>query len=283
MTCLVGSWEGERPANLKILTTDLPGTGEADDLDALETAFHELTEREEFDRTAAFELIPGVDFYFAGFDCLGDNPENADPRLLEREKAVFSPDSSTYIFYLVTPQGERVYIQEVLQTSTILSGDTQTFYAILKAPNALPVTEGQSIILTPHAGEAARLLACRAEDVQRDRIAAAQRIVERYHGLCVLKGARTVVAATDGRTYVCEAGNPFMAMGGMGDLLSGVIAARWAYLKDDFLAARAAVWLHAAASDALVEREVPVDPSVVNTAAQIGSLRVALERRPDAI
>ena len=79
VTCLVGSWEGERPDKLKILTTKLPETSEADDLDALETAFHELTDRERFDRTAAFELIPCVDFYFAGFDCLGDNPENADP------------------------------------------------------------------------------------------------------------------------------------------------------------------------------------------------------------
>ena len=104
VTCLVGSWEGERPAKLRILTTELPGTSEADDLDALETAFHELTERETFDRTAAFELIPGTDFYFSGFDCLGNAPENADPRLLEREKAIFSPESSTYIFYLVTPQ-----------------------------------------------------------------------------------------------------------------------------------------------------------------------------------
>ena len=104
VTCLVGSWEGERPAGLRILTAELPGTSEADDLDSLETAFHELTERETFDRTAAFELIPGVDFYFAGFDCLGDNPELADPRLLEREKSVFSPGSSTFVFYLVTPQ-----------------------------------------------------------------------------------------------------------------------------------------------------------------------------------
>lgn len=104
VTCLVGSWEGDRPENLRILTAGLPGTCEADDLDALETAFHELTERETFDRTAAFELIPGVDFYFAGFDCLGENRDYADPRLLEREKAVFSPGSSTYIFYLVTPQ-----------------------------------------------------------------------------------------------------------------------------------------------------------------------------------
>lgn len=82
VTCLVGSWEDERPDSLRIITTELSGTSEADDLDALETAFHELTEHESFDRTAAFELIPGVDFYFAGFDCLGSAGErrSASPR-----------------------------------------------------------------------------------------------------------------------------------------------------------------------------------------------------------
>ena len=104
VTCLTGSWEGDRPANLEILTVPLPGTSEADDLDALETAYRSLTHERSFDRTAAFELIPGVDFYFAGFDCLGSSPELADPRILAREKAVFSRDSSTFIFYLVTPQ-----------------------------------------------------------------------------------------------------------------------------------------------------------------------------------
>ena len=69
-----------------------------------------------------------------------------------------------------------------------------------------------------------------------------------------------------------------MAMGGMGDLLSGVIAARWAYLKDAYLAACSSVWLHATASDTLVNATPPIDPSIVNTATKIGSLRVALER-----
>ena len=147
-----------------------------------------------------------------------------------------------------------------------------------KKPKDLPVTEGQSVILTPHAGEAARLLACKAEDVQRDRPLAAKRIVERYHAICVLKGAHTIVAAPDGRSFTCEAGNPFMAMGGMGDLLSGMIAARWAYIKDAYLAACSAVWLHATASDSIVNAAEPGDPSIVNTAAKIGSLRVALER-----
>lgn len=141
----------------------------------------------------------------------------------------------------------------------------------------LPVA-GQEIILTPHEGEAARLLGCRRERISENRQKAATEIVERYRATVVLKGARTLVASSDGkRVYENSTGNPFMALGGMGDLLAGVVGARWAYLKGDpFLAAASAVWLHGAASDALVA--AAGDPSVVNTAAQIGSLRVCLER-----
>ncbi|MBO6066661.1 MAG: bifunctional ADP-dependent NAD(P)H-hydrate dehydratase/NAD(P)H-hydrate epimerase, partial [Kiritimatiellae bacterium] len=68
----------------------------------------------------------------------------------------------------------------------------------------------------------------------------------------------------------------FMALGGMGDLLAGAIGARWAYLRGDaFTAAASAVWLHGAASDGLVASGG--DPSIVNTAAAMGSLRVRLE------
>ena len=146
--------------------------------------------------------------------------------------------------------------------------------------------EGQALVLTPHAGEAARLLACTPEDVQSDRPAAVRRIVERYRATVVLKGPHTLVAAP-GRDeiFACPAGNPFMALGGMGDLLSGALAARWAFLSKSrpdpdaaFLAACAAVWLHASASDALVNADPPGDPSVANTAHALASLRVALEK-----
>ena len=156
-------------------------------------------------------------------------------------------------------------------------------------PNALPVADGQTLVLTPHAGEAARLLVCRSEDIQIDRVAAIRRIVERYHAVVVLKGPRTLVAAP-GRdeVFACEAGNPFMALGGMGDLLAGVLAARWAYLAKQgvladepsraFTAACAAVWLHATASDSIVRADPPGDPSIAATAQAIASLRVMMER-----
>lgn len=137
---------------------------------------------------------------------------------------------------------------------------------------------GQELILTPHEGEAARLLGWDCAKVVSNRIDAAKAIVDRYGATVVLKGARTLVVSADmTEVYENSTGNPFMALGGMGDLLAGVIGARWAYLKGDpFVAAASSVWLHGAASDRLVEKGG--DPSIVNTAGAIGSLRVALDR-----
>jgi NAD(P)H-hydrate epimerase len=137
--------------------------------------------------------------------------------------------------------------------------------------------KGQELVLTPHEGEAAKLLGWTKEQVTKDRYATAREIVDRYGASVVLKGPRTLVVSSDGnKCYENETGNPFMAMGGMGDLLAGVIGARWAYLKGDpFLAAASSVWLHAASSDALVADNV--DPSIVNTASRIGSMRTRLD------
>lgn len=137
---------------------------------------------------------------------------------------------------------------------------------------------GQELILTPHEGEAAKLLGWKREQVVAERLRAAKEIVDRYGATVVLKGAHTLVVSSDGaRVYENPCGNPFMAMGGMGDLLAGTIAARWAYLKGDpFLVAASAVWLHSTASDRVVA--ALKDPSIVNTAAEIGALRVELDR-----
>lgn len=134
--------------------------------------------------------------------------------------------------------------------------------------------KGQELVLTPHEGEAAKLLGWSKEKVKADRLATAREIVDRYGATVILKGAHTLVVSSDGkRVYENLSGNPFMAMGGMGDLLAGVLGARWAYLKGDpFLAAASSVWLHGAASDAVIAAEQ--DPSIVNTAAALGSLRV---------
>ena len=168
----------------------------------------------------------------------------------------------------------------------VVDASALTVLARLHAANALPSVEGRTLVLTPHVGEAARLLDCTTDEIQADRSAVVRRLVDRYRAVVVLKGPHTLVAAPNhADVFACPAGNPFMALGGMGDLLAGALAARWAYLSKfrpdpdaAFLAACGTVWLHSAASDALVAANPPGDPSIVNTAHVLASLRVALEK-----
>jgi len=115
---------------------------------------------------------------------------------------------------------------------------------------AAPRTLRADTVLTPHPGEAARLLSTSIADVQRDRRAAAATLCERYGGVVVLKGAGTVVAAPGRRPCIIDAGNPGMAVGGMGDVLTGIIAALRAQGLDAFDAACCGALLHGAAGDA---------------------------------
>ncbi len=105
-------------------------------------------------------------------------------------------------------------------------------------------------ILTPHPGEAARLLGCDTAAIQDDRLAAAAALVARYRCTVVLKGAGTIIAAPGHRPCVLAAGNPGMATGGMGDLLTGTVAAMRAQGLGAFDAACAGALLHSLAGDA---------------------------------
>jgi len=104
-------------------------------------------------------------------------------------------------------------------------------------------------VLTPHPGEAARLLGRDTAEVARDRFAAVREIARRHNAVTVLKGAGSLVANPQGEVAVCSWGNPGMASGGMGDVLTGVIAGLLAQGLDSWPAARAGVALHAQAGD----------------------------------
>ncbi|HVV95865.1 MAG TPA: NAD(P)H-hydrate dehydratase [Rhodanobacteraceae bacterium] len=104
-------------------------------------------------------------------------------------------------------------------------------------------------VLTPHPGEAARLLGCETATIQADRFAAVRALATRYAAVAVLKGAGSLVAAPDGRVAACPWGNAGMASGGMGDVLTGVIAALRAQGLSAWDAACAGVALHARAGD----------------------------------
>lgn len=105
-------------------------------------------------------------------------------------------------------------------------------------------------VLTPHPGEAGRLLGMHTAEIQQDRLIALDRLVGRYHGTVVLKGAGTLVGAPGHIPALCERGNPGMATAGMGDVLTGTIAGIFAQCRDAWLAARVGVLVHAMAGDA---------------------------------
>ena len=105
-------------------------------------------------------------------------------------------------------------------------------------------------ILTPHPGEAARLLGKSSQEVQQDRFAAARELQENFGGIVILKGAGTLICGNDDPIYLCADGNPGMATGGMGDMLTGMIAGLIGQGIDALDAANLAVCLHARAGDA---------------------------------
>ena len=104
-------------------------------------------------------------------------------------------------------------------------------------------------VLTPHPGEAARLLGVSSVEIEADRFSAAHAIAQRYGGVCVLKGSGTLVVTQDMPLWLCDRGNPGMATGGSGDVLTGVIVALIAQGLKPHDAARLGVWAHATAGD----------------------------------
>jgi hydroxyethylthiazole kinase-like uncharacterized protein yjeF len=116
-------------------------------------------------------------------------------------------------------------------------------------------------VLTPHPGEASRLLACDKEAIQADRVAAVKKIAQKFSCSVVLKGADSLCATHDGKLFVNNTGNPGMSSAGMGDVLTGMIAAFIAQgmTADDAL--QLAVHLHGAAGDALAEQHAGIGMS----------------------
>ena len=112
-----------------------------------------------------------------------------------------------------------------------------------------PKTPRNNWILTPHPGEAARLLNITVEQIQSDRMHAIQLLQQRWGGVIVLKGSGTLVATATKPVQQCLAGNPGMASAGMGDLLSGIIAGLVGQGLDSWKAAQLGVMLHAEAGD----------------------------------
>jgi len=135
--------------------------------------------------------------------------------------------------------------EQALAASRPLVLDADALNLLARRTRVLP----SGTILTPHPGEAARLLGFTAAEVQANRFAAARLLAEMFGCVVVLKGAGTLVAAPEQVPRVIAAGNPGMAVGGMGDLLTGCIAALRAQGLAAFESACCGALLHAVAGD----------------------------------
>ena len=127
-----------------------------------------------------------------------------------------------------------------------LAGNTQILQN-LKVP----------VILTPHPGEMARLIGKTTDYIRKDRINCARDFALKFNVHLILKGARTVIAHPDGRVFINPTGNPGMASGGMGDVLTGIIASLIAQGCSPESATHVGVYLHGAAADALAKKIGP--------------------------
>ncbi|HEY8487651.1 MAG TPA: NAD(P)H-hydrate dehydratase [Thermaerobacter sp.] len=130
------------------------------------------------------------------------------------------------------------------------------------------------LVLTPHPGEAARLLGWTTARVQAERPRAALELARRAGAVAVLKGAGTLIADPDGRLYVCTRGHPGMASAGMGDALAGIVGAFLAQGLDPLAAAQVAVFVHALAG----ELAAPAAGIPVRATQLIARLPDALDR-----
>lgn len=146
----------------------------------------------------------------------------------------------------------RALVQTLLPAfagSAVLDADGLNAAAqLLAAGEAFPHPAGE-LIVTPHPGEMARLAGLSAAQINADREETARTYAQKWNVVVVLKGSRTVVAAPDGRVRVNPTGNPGLARGGSGDVLSGMTAALLACGLPAFEAAACAVYLHGTAAD----------------------------------
>jgi len=142
------------------------------------------------------------------------------------------------------------FVQELIEKSSgPLVLDADALNAFASDPDRLQSEGGRAIVITPHPGEMARLTRMSVEEVQANRVEVARNFASSHQIYVVLKGYRTLLATPDGHVFINPLGNPGMATGGTGDVLTGVIAAWLAQLLDAEAACRLGIYLHALAGD----------------------------------
>jgi ADP-dependent NAD(P)H-hydrate dehydratase / NAD(P)H-hydrate epimerase len=175
-----------------------------------------------------------------------------------------------------------VFVQElVAKTQSPLVLDADALNALATDPDRLQNGgEGaRAIVITPHPGEMARLANTSVDEVQASRLDVARDFAVQHQIYVVLKGYRTLIATPDGKVFINPLGNPGMATGGTGDVLTGVLAAWLAQLLDAEAACKIAVYLHALAGDLAEADEGEVAMTAGDLAAHLGDAVLELTAR----
>jgi hydroxyethylthiazole kinase-like uncharacterized protein yjeF len=182
-----------------------------------------------------------------------------------------SPEVTAFVHGLVT------------RSESPLVLDADALNALASEPDLLQGSgEGSRlIVITPHPGEMARLANTSVDEVQASRLDVARDFAVQHQIYVVLKGYRTLIATPDGKVFINPLGNPGMATGGTGDVLTGVIAAWLAQLLDAEAACKLGVYLHALAGDLTEADEGEVAMTAGDLAAHLGDavLDVTARRR----
>jgi hydroxyethylthiazole kinase-like uncharacterized protein yjeF len=178
--------------------------------------------------------------------------------------------------------GVAEFVRALLDRATVpLVLDADAITVLADDPAGLVGREERDVIITPHAGEMARLIGSSIEEVQSDRIGVATEFATAHRVYVVLKGHRTLIATPDGHIFINPTGNAGMATGGTGDVLTGMIAAWVAQLLDAEAACRLAVFLHGAAGDLAEAEEGQVAMTATDVIAHLGGALTRLTK-PEA-
>jgi hydroxyethylthiazole kinase-like uncharacterized protein yjeF len=212
-------------------------------------------------------------------EALDETDEGLDPsgvdRVLELARDVIAIGPG-----LGQAPATREFVRRLVDRATMpLVIDADGLNAFGDDPDRLAGREGREVIITPHSGEMARLLGMSTDEVQSSRLEIARNFAVAHRVYVVLKGHRTLVATPDEKIFINPTGNPGMATGGTGDVLTGMIAAWLAQLLDAEAACKLAVFLHGMAGDLAEADEGEVAMTSMDVAGHLGDAVLELTAR----
>jgi NAD(P)H-hydrate epimerase len=180
-------------------------------------------------------------------------------------------------------RGAFEFVRALVERATVpLVLDADALTLLAEEPGRLMGKDDRDVIITPHPGEMSRLVGMSIDEVQANRLDIAADFAATHRVYVVLKGHRTVIATPVGRVFINPTGNPGMATGGTGDVLTGMIAAWLAQLLDAEAACRVAVFLHGAAGDLAEAAHGQVAMTATDVLDRLGDAVTALTERGQA-